>query len=76
MSISTVQPLGDPHPAERTTITGRGVVAGCSGDYLNQPTVSIATLTLDSGELDLTGATGFFGGMTVNLSMVYHLEVG
>ena len=50
--------------------------ATCDENYMNQPTLSIARVQANSDELDLTGASGFFGGITVGLSMVYHLEVG
>jgi Flp pilus assembly protein TadG len=50
--------------------------ANCTEKYNGQATVALARVTLTSNDIDLLGATTFFGGMTVNLSMIYHLEVG
>ena len=37
---------------------------------------STTTISASAEELDLTGVTGLFGAMTINVSVVYHLEVG
>lgn len=50
--------------------------ATCAEDYLGQPAVSLATVSVVSDEIDLTGVTGLFGGISFRISMVYNLEVG
>jgi Flp pilus assembly protein TadG len=39
-------------------------------------TVSRIRVSAPAGELDLTGSTGLFGGITVNVQVLYHQEVG
>lgn len=46
--------------------------AACDEDV----NVSTTTVSASAEELDLTGVTGLFGAMTINVSVVYHLEVG
>lgn len=47
-------------------------VADCSEDA----TESLVLVSAPSGDLGLTGSSGLFGGFTVSLRMIYHLEVG
>lgn len=45
-------------------------------DCQETETVSRIRVSAPSGELDLSGSTGLFGGMTVNVQVLYHQEVG
>lgn len=50
--------------------------ATCAENYLGKAAVSLATVTVRSDEIDLTGTAGYFGGINFRISMVYNLEIG
>ncbi len=56
-------------------IAPNATVADCRKDTASA-TVWVVEVSAPSEELLLTGATGLLGGMTMNLRVLYHQEVG